>query len=184
MICWIDIETTGLNNYFCSIIELACVVTDDSFNEVARYETLIRPQRNCQWDQTAYDMHKKSGLLAAARKAPVGGIPRVDRELGRLLSGIHTNGKFEKLVLAGSSVHFDRGFIERNFKSAKYLHYRNFDVSSLKLFMQYAYGVDSEDLPGRKSESKHRAMDDINVSIEAAKWYKRNLTYLPRVELT
>lgn len=37
MLVWIDLETTGLDPYKNTILEVAAIVTDDNFNEVARY---------------------------------------------------------------------------------------------------------------------------------------------------
>ena len=126
MIAWVDLETTGLS-LKCSIIELACIITDNNFKEVDSYETLIRPPLGCWIEKGAYDMHVKSGLWSLAKKAPPGGIHRVEKEFSSFLDFFYT----EKMVLAGFSVHFDRGFIEKWLpKSASYLHYRNFDVSS------------------------------------------------------
>ena len=174
MIAWVDLETTGLS-LKCSIIELACIITDNNFKEVDSYETLIRPPLGCWIEKGAYDMHVKSGLWSLAKKAPPGGIHRVEKEFSSFLDFFYT----EKMVLAGSSVHFDRGFIEKWLpKSASYLHYRNFDVSSVKQFVHYSYGVPLEELPARKSESKHRAMDDIRASIDAAKWFKEHLQFV------
>jgi oligoribonuclease len=180
MIAWIDLETTGLNSRLCSIIEVACVVTDDNLDELGSYETLIKPPRNVWIDEAARNLHVKSGLWGLAKNAPSGGISRADRELSRLLSGFREDGKFKPLILGGSSVHFDRSFIEYWMpKTNACLHYRNLDMSSIKIFVSGAFDYPTEKLPGRKEDSKHRAADDIRVSLEAARWYKDHLIFCP-----
>ncbi len=52
----------------------------------------------------------------------------------------------------------------------KRLHYRNVDVSALYAVWQGWVGV----TPPRK-EGNHRAMSDLDVTLEEARWYKKQL---------
>ena len=78
---------------------------------------------------------------------------------------------FGKTVyLAGNSIHQDRKFIEREMPELnERLHYRMLDVSAWKIYFENALG--------RKfvKPENHRALDDIEGSIEELKWY---LTFL------
>ena len=78
---------------------------------------------------------------------------------------------FSKTIyLAGNSIHQDRKFIEREMPELnKRLHYRMLDVSAWKIYFENALNKKFI-----KPEN-HRALDDINGSIEELKWY---LTFL------
>jgi oligoribonuclease len=176
MIAWIDLETTGLDTE-CAIIEVACVVTDDKFNEVDSYQSLVGLDGSDYIQEGALKMHRKSGLwnLVCAEEKT---IMQVDRELAAVLDRhcvVET-----ALILGGQSVHFDRGFIERWMpQSNTMLSHRQIDVSGLKLFVALPRDIDVNALPPLKSKTTHRAMDDIRASIEAAKWYWRALKFEP-----
>ena len=93
-------------------------------------------------------------------------IEEVEREL---LDFIDQNCDKE-LYLAGNSIHQDRKFIENEMPELnKRLHYRMLDVSAWKIYFENALGKKFS-----KPEN-HRALDDINGSIEELKWY---LTFL------
>ena len=72
----------------------------------------------------------------------------------------------EEIILAGNSIHQDRKFIDREWpRVAARLHYRMLDVSAWKVYFEGARGKKfvKRDL--------HRALDDIQGSIEELKWY-------------
>lgn len=72
----------------------------------------------------------------------------------------------QEIILAGNSIHQDRKFIDREWpEMAKRLHYRMLDVSAWKVYFEGAKGKKFT-----KREA-HRALDDIQGSIEELKWY-------------
>ena len=76
----------------------------------------------------------------------------------------------KEIYLAGNSIHQDRKFIENEMPELnQMLHYRMLDVSAWKIYFENAL-----DKKFVKPEN-HRALDDINGSIEELKWY---LTFL------
>lgn len=182
MIAWVDLETTGLDTE-CSIIEVACVVTDEKLEEITRYQCLVKRDLLFETaEQSAIDMHVKSGLWELAQKNAKHNIYTVDRHLSEQLEYHAATNKSASYILGGQSVHFDRGFIERWMpKTNGWLSHRQIDVSGLKLFVSNAYDVDTDALPPFKSKTTHRAMDDILASIEAIKWYRDNLLYVPQL---
>ena len=74
--------------------------------------------------------------------------------------------KGERVLLAGNSIHQDRKFIEREWPSLNArLHYRMLDVSAWKVVFEGKY---------KKRFTKpeaHRALDDIQGSIEELQYY-------------
>ena len=72
----------------------------------------------------------------------------------------------EEIYLAGNSIHQDRKFIEREMPELnKRLHYRMLDVSAWKIYFENALNKKFT------KPDNHRALDDINGSIEEFKWY-------------
>src|SRR6266496_2104645 len=172
MIAWIDLETTGLS-LDCRIIEVACVVTDEKFDEKTDlFSSCVFLPRDAVTEETAVEMHVKSGLWEEIQHAKRP-MSSVDRVVSYMI------GKFygtQKLILGGSSVHFDRGFIEKYMPAtSRHLHYRNLDVSSIKFFASCLSGIPTEYLPPIKAETKHRAADDIRASLKAIRWYRDNM---------
>ena len=173
MIAWVDLETTGISSA-CAIIEFALVITDEKYKEFASYEALVLPPRWAFVEHGALTMHNKSGLWDRVHGDEAVTINLVDAEVAALLA----RWSDKPMILAGSSVHFDRGFIEREMPfTKKALHYRNLDVSTIKMFVSNMTGIDSEDLPPSKETRAHTAMSDILDSIDAIKWYTQKLEF-------
>jgi|SRR5579863_6759620 len=166
---FLDLETTGLNPKTCRIIEIAAIITDDNFNPVDKFESLIYQNANVGWEEGALKMHKDSGLFESANKE--GLLERdVEAKFAAFLSSKYLP-KRKPFNLAGNSVHFDRGFLLSQMPSLeKYLTHRHLDVSSVRLLMQ-ASGIKSFN-DGRAA---HRAMDDITNSINELLYYKKFL---------
>lgn len=166
---WVDLEMTGLDPVKDRILEVAAVATDWKFNVIGEYTAVV----------------KVSPLLMKRRM--VGAFWRENRESYEALVAQNKEGrpakviekeliKFVKqnfgkeVVLVGNSIHQDRKFIDKEWPSlAKMLHYRMLDVSAWKLYF--------ENVKGKKFTKReaHRALEDINGSMEELKWY---LTFL------
>lgn len=160
MICFLDFETTGLDpNAGAEPIELAAVVTDDAFQEMASFETLIAPTAWARWDDAAREMHERSGLLAAC----IGyGVP-YDWAVVGLTSTLAPFAASSPLHLAGNSVHFDRGFLRVYFPAVERLfHHRHLDVSSARMLAERVV----PNAPQLGGEKPHRAMADVRRSIQ------------------
>lgn len=175
MLAWIDIETTGLDADDDWPLEVACIVTDDAFNEIARFHRVIAFQR-VDWEEVEIDpfvieMHTNNGLrFETIHSSDLS--PNVDRELSEFLT------PYKGAQLAGSTISFDRSFLKVHFpKSHDVLHYRNFDVTTLN---ELARRVWPELHDGRPQEDKkHRAMSDIEHSIAVAKYYVAHMRTVP-----
>ena len=70
-ILWVDLETTGLVPGRDKILEVAMVVTDSAFNELARRREVIKPVWWAleQMSPFVREMHAKNGLLAECAAA-------------------------------------------------------------------------------------------------------------------
>ena len=166
---WIDLEMTGLDPEKDRILEVAAIATDMDLNEIATYEAVIKVDDALIKERMVgefWERNKESYDALVAQN--VNGRPVKEIE-GELLEFLDNNfGK--EIYLAGNSIHQDRKFIEREMPELnKRLHYRMLDVSAWKIYFENAL-----DKKFTKRDA-HRALDDINGSIEELKWY---LTFL------
>lgn len=166
---WIDLEMTGLDPAKDKICEVAAIATDMSLNQIAEYQAVVKVDDKLMKERMVGDFWEKNAKSRDALQAQnTSGKPAktVEREL---LDFIDQHCAKE-LYLAGNSIHQDRKFIEREMPELdKRLHYRMLDVSSWKIYFENA-----KHKKFTKPEN-HRALDDINGSIEELKWY---LTFL------
>lgn len=166
---WVDLEMTGLEPDKDKILEVAVIATDMELNEVARYEAVIKVDEKLMESRMVGDFWEKNQTSRDALIAQNETGKPVQEVEEDLLKFIDKNCTKE-LYLAGNSIHQDRKFIEREMPELnKRLHYRMLDVSAWKIYFENAL---------KKKFTKpenHRALDDINGSIEELKWY---LTFL------
>jgi oligoribonuclease len=167
---WIDMEMTGLDVNKEVIIEVAAIVTNLNFEELARYHSVVKqPQMYLDaMDEWNSKHHRESGLvdLIPSGKSP----DQVEADLLQLLDGFFMD---ERAVIAGNSIAQDRLFIEKYFtRFASRLHYRQVDVTSFKIIFNQRYGVTYQ------KKNAHRAVDDISESIAELKHYL-NFVHVP-----
>ncbi len=166
---WVDLEMTGLVPGKDKILEVAAVATDFDFNEIARYESVVKVDEDLMRERMVGEFwEKNSESRDALLKQNQDGksAKEVENELLEFIDG--NFGK--EIYLAGNSIHQDRKFIEIEWPTVnKRLHYRMLDVSAWKIYFENALNKKFT-----KREA-HRALDDINGSIEELKWY---LTFL------
>ncbi|HPW48413.1 oligoribonuclease [Candidatus Saccharibacteria bacterium] len=159
---WLDMEMTGLNPGKDRILEVAAIVTNFEFMELAKYESVVfqPPEIINNMGNWAKENHIASGLIDRVQAAP--------NEQHVMIEFVHfiKNNFEEPAILAGNSIHQDRQFIKQWWPEVDaLLHYRMVDVSSFKVIMQTKYN-----LVFNKKES-HRALDDIKESIAELKFY-------------
>ena len=166
---WVDLEMTGLEPDKDKILEVAAIATDMQLNEIATYEAVVKVDDKLIKSRMVGDFWEKNSksrddLMAQNKDGKP--VAEVEKELIDFIDKYF--GK--TIYLAGNSIHQERKFIEREMPELnKRLHYRMLDVSAWKIYFENAL---------KKKFTKpenHRALDDINGSIEELKWY---LTFL------
>jgi oligoribonuclease len=176
-IVWIDCEMTGLDLVADALIEVAALVTDSQLNLLGTgVDVVIRPPDEAieQMGDVVRDMHTTSGLL----KELPGGMTLADAETA-VLDYIRTWVPDQrKAPLAGNSVATDRGFLTRDMPTLEgHLHYRIVDVSSIKELARRWYPRVYFASPSKRGG--HRALADIQESIEELKYYREALFVPP-----
>lgn len=168
---WVDLEMTGLDARQDVILEIAVEVTDFDCKPLASYEARIthprelvaeRMQANGWWND--YPDNRDDFLSKLADGKP---LEAVEADLVAL---VQAQFGAEPAILAGNSIHADRGFIDQHWPQlAQLLHYRMLDVTAWKVVMQGKFGVEYP-----KKET-HRAFDDIHESMEELAFYLQKL---------
>ncbi len=166
---WIDLEMTGLNTNTDRIIEIATVVTDRHLNEIAEGPVLaIRQSKDVLdgMDEWNTRQHGGSGLTERVMHSTTT-LADAERATIAFLSQHVESGKSP---MCGNSICQDRRFLAREMPLLEaYFHYRNLDVSSLKILAQlWAPDVAS----GFSKGSEHLALADIRDSIAELVWYR------------
>jgi len=172
MIVWIDTETTGLDPRKDSLLEIAVVITDDELNEVATFDSLIKaPRRKFRrLDEFVTDLHTKSGLLADLKGATKD-ARAVEADIITFLDSVEAPAK--GLLLAGNSIHFDRGFLNEQMPNLmKRFGHQNLDVTSIAHCVRRWHTPVYQSLKEQSGEVVHRALNDIRSSIRQLKWYR------------
>ncbi len=166
---WIDLEMTGLRPATDCIIEVATLVTDSSLTVVAEGPELAIHQEDSvlesmdEWNTT---QHGASGLVDRVRESrfTLGDAERLTLDFLRrhVPPGVSP--------MCGNSICQDRRFLYQHSPELEaYFHYRNLDVSSLKVLAQrWAPEVAA----GFTKEATHRASQDIRDSIEELRYYR------------
>ncbi len=163
---WIDLEMTGLDVNKEVIIECAAIVTDLNLNPLESYEQVV--QQSKSYLDAMDDWNKQHhGLSGLTTKVPFGKPSYlVEEDLIKLIDRHWIQEEDRRAIICGNSISQDRLFISKYWPTLDLkLHYRMMDVSSWKLMFYQKF-----DIAFDKSE-KHRALDDIQESINELKHY-------------
>lgn len=168
---WVDLEMTGLDDKTCAIIEMAMIITDADLKEIVTVEQCIWQPESVLSTMSPFvrKMHTDNGLLDRVRASPTSLADAEQKAIDVLLQHV----PYRKGILAGNSIWQDRRFMLRHMPTFEgLLHYRQIDVSTIKVLSKDWYGQKGE-APGKPSQ--HTALDDIRASINELRWYRDNL---------
>ena len=169
---WIDLEMTGLDTQNDQILEIATLVTDQHLEVLAEGPVIAIHQADealAGMDEWNTSQHGRSGLTARVRFSSWT-EGRAERETLAFLRQWVPAGASP---MCGNSVCQDRRFLARAMPRLEaYFHYRNLDVSTLKILAQrWAPGL----AEAFKKDARHQAMDDIKESIGELRHYRQHL---------
>lgn len=164
---------TGLDLDQDALIEVAALVTDSDLNVLGEgVDVIIRPtdKQLDQMNDFVRDMHTKSGLLEDL-SAGVTMEEATDTVMAYIKEYVPTA---KKAPLAGNTIGTDRAFLARDMPELEsWVHYRNVDVSSLKELARRWFPKVVNMAPAKSGN--HRALADIQESIEELRYYREAL---------
>ena len=174
---WIDCEMTGLDLGADALIEVAALVTDFDLNVLGQgIDIIIKPPPEAidQMNDFVRDMHEKSGL---SKELDLG--VTLDEAEERVLAYIKEHcPDGSRPPLAGNTVATDRAFLARDMPTLEtFLHYRIVDVSSIKELSRRWFPRAYFQAPAKRGN--HRALADIQESIEELRYYREAVFVAP-----
>ena len=209
---FLDMEMTGLNPETDCILEVAVAVVEATPEGLGKalqalravpaipdvvdagafwYRGVVNQPESVLAEMNSWCVkhHSASGLIDMVRRSPLS-LFSVEKVL---LHFLYEMSDFEAgtAVLAGNTIHFDRAFIRRWMPDLDaFLHYRLFDISTLRQFIltlgaapsnrpsggafweAHAYATRKQSGP---DDDAHRAFPDVIASIEELLMYMRGL---------
>lgn len=173
---WIDLEMTGLRPETDHILEIATIITDSRLDILAEGPVIAIHQPAeilagmDEWNTTH---HTTSGLIQRVRESTVTPA-QAEAETLAFVSQWVPSGESP---ICGNSIGQDRRFLYRHMPELeKYFHYRNLDVSTIKILAQrWAPAI----MEGLVKSEKHLALDDIRESIAELRYYREHFFRLP-----
>ena len=167
---WVDMEMTGLVPDVHRVIEIATIVTDSSLNILAEGPVIAIHQEESAleaMDEWNTRTHTGSGLVERVRSSPYSEQKASDA-VREFLGDWVPSGQSP---MCGNSICQDRRFMARHMPELEaFFHYRNLDVSTLKILMQRW----RPDLPAAPKQGAHQALVDIRESIEELRHYREH----------
>ena len=152
------------------IVEIGVVITRNDLKPLAEYGSAIWQPEDAltRMDPFVRDMHTKTGLLhrIRAEKTTLAQAEQATLDLVKQFA------KPREAVMAGNSIHQDRRFIAKYMQALDgYMHYRQVDVSSLKVLAAAWY----PNLPKFEKQKAHSAISDIHESLAELAYYRDKL---------
>ncbi|MCU0833080.1 MAG: oligoribonuclease [Chromatiaceae bacterium] len=169
---WLDLEMTGLDPDRDRILEIATLITDSDLRVLAEGPVIaIRQSEEVlagmdEWNQ---QHHGASGLIERVRLSDQDEA-RAEAETLAFVAGCVPAGKSP---ICGNSICQDRRFLARAMPRLEaYFHYRNLDVSTVKILAQRWAPEVAEAF---KKDGTHQALEDIRESIAELRFYREHL---------
>lgn len=169
---WLDLEMTGLNLEKDRILEIATIVTNRDLEILSEGPVFAIHQSDellDQMDNWCTEQHTQSGLVDRVRSTRISETEAEEKTL----AFIKTYVRDRISPMCGNSICTDRRFLAKHMpKLETYFHYRNLDVSSLKILAQLWR---PEVASGVAKVSEHLALQDIRDSIDELRYYRTHL---------
>jgi oligoribonuclease len=168
---WIDLEMTGLNPETDRIIEMATVVTDKELTVLAEGPVLAIHQDDATlaaMDEWNTRQHGTSGLTERVRASVVTEQQAEQETLSFLRRYVEQGSS----PICGNSICQDRRFLIKHMPElAAFFHYRNLDVSTLKILAKLWLPEIGDRF---EKQSVHLALADIHDSIRELRYYREH----------
>jgi oligoribonuclease len=169
---WIDLEMTGLDPDRDRIIEIATVVTDKDLIVLAEGPVCAIHQSDAVlsgMDEWNTRQHNSSGLVERVQSSAIDEAEAEQTTLKFVRRFVDQGAS----PMCGNSICQDRRFLVRHMPElASFFHYRNLDVSSLKILAQ----LWAPEIAARfEKQPTHLALADIHDSIRELRFYREHI---------
>lgn len=172
---WVDMEMTGLDPDRDAVIEIATIVTDTHLNTLAEGPVIALHQSDSRlqaMDEWNTEQHNRSGLVERVRAS----VYDEDRAQQETIEFLQQWVPPRASPMCGNTICQDRRFMARHLPLLEaYFHYRNLDVTTLKILMQ-RWRPELES--GLVKTGTHLALDDIRESITELRYYREHFLKL------
>ena len=156
-LCWLDLETTGLDPVNGIILEVGIIITTKDLETVVQKSWVVGVPKHFyhqDMDPFVWAMHQENGLWAECVNSDVE-IRDVSREATKFIADHRAKGS----PLCGNTISFDRSFLKAQTSLLRCLHYRNIDVSTFKNVLKMHF---PDVAPSDKSTNlPHRVTGDL-----------------------
>ena len=168
---WVDLEMTGLDPDEDVVIEIATIVTDSDLNTLAEGPVIAihtSDERLNAMDEWNTTHHNSSGLVARVTASDYDGHRAATETMAFLEQWVPAGVS----PMCGNTICQDRRFMARHLPDLEaFFHYRNLDVSTLKILMQRWL---PELEAGFTKTATQLALDDIRESIDEMRYYREH----------
>lgn len=162
---------TGLDPDEDVVIEIATIVTDSDLNTLAEGPVIAihtSDERLNAMDEWNTTHHNSSGLVARVTASDYDGHRAATETMAFLEQWVPAGVS----PMCGNTICQDRRFMARHLPDLEaFFHYRNLDVSTLKILMQ-RWRPELE--AGFTKTATHLALDDIRESIDEMRYYREH----------
>ena len=168
---WIDLEMTGLEPEHDVIIEMATIITDSELNILATGPVIAVHQSDALlagMDEWNTRTHGASGLTQRVRDSQISAAEAEAQTIAFIEQWVPKG----RSPICGNSIGQDRRFLCRYMPTLEgFFHYRNLDVSTLKILAERWAPQLKE---GFQKKGTHQALDDIRESIAELQYYREH----------
>lgn len=189
LLCWVDVETTGLDETRGAILEVGLILTDWSLRELDARSWCVRFVGRV--DPTIATMHGPAGsglLRAEATQQVLGaedanppaylmrcdGLPVADVE-AMARAWLHERCPEAAPLWAGRNVAFDRRWVREHMpRLHDALHHRSVDETTARMTLAEWAGVTVPKDP--TAGTRHRTLDDLRESLRVMRAVREWMT--------
>ncbi len=169
---WLDLEMTGLDPDTDLIIEIAIIITDKHLNTLATGPVIAVHQSDealAAMDDWNQKHHGESGLIQRVKESTINDAEAMRLSLDFIKQWLPEGAS----PMCGNSIGQDRRFLYHYMREfEEYFHYRNLDVSTLKI-VAGLWAPEVKD--SFVKANTHQALDDVIESINELKHYREHL---------
>lgn len=177
MFVFVDIETgdlpTNRSIHEIPILEIGIVITDDNLQEQSARSWVVHHPKEVldAMDEWCIRVHAESGLTQASLEATQT-MEEVEEEICTLYQPLlkpDPEARLGLYCMGGSSVHFDRQFIQEKMPRLNSLfHFRNIDVSSMRETCK-VWGLP---ILEHEKDPDHRVLGDLRNTIRELSFFR------------